>query len=85
MIMVLNVARPLSRRPSHPGALLGDIIADCGRTRSKVAAMIGLSEQHLLEIIEERKPVSAAIAARLGKAFGDGADVWVRQQSAHDL
>ncbi len=32
----------------------------------------------------ERKPVSPAVAVRLGKLFGDGAGVWVRMQGAHD-
>ena len=32
----------------------------------------------------ERKPVSPAVAVRLGKLFGDGAGVWVRMQAAYD-
>jgi hypothetical protein len=32
----------------------------------------------------ERKPVSPAIAVRLGKVFGDGAGVWTRMQGAYD-
>ena len=34
--------------------------------------------------MRERKPVSPAIAVRLGKLFGDGAGVWVRMQAAYD-
>ena len=32
----------------------------------------------------ERKPVSPEVAVRLGKAFGDGAGVWLRMQAAYD-
>ena len=31
-----------------------------------------------------RKPVSPAVAVRLGKLFGDGAGVWTRMQAAYD-
>ena len=40
--------------------------------------------QHLYDILRERKPVSPAVAVRLGKLFGDGAGVWVRMQAAYD-
>jgi addiction module HigA family antidote len=46
--------------------------------------MLGISRQHLYDILRERKPVSPAVAVRLGKLFGDGPDVWMRMQSAYD-
>ncbi|HWX83635.1 MAG TPA: hypothetical protein VNZ48_08560 [Xanthobacteraceae bacterium] len=36
------------------------------------------------DILQERKPVSPAIAVRLGKLFGDGAGIWTRMQGAYD-
>jgi proteic killer suppression protein len=35
-----------------------------------------------LDILHEKKPVSAAVAVRLGKLFGDGAGVWIGMQGA---
>jgi addiction module HigA family antidote len=46
--------------------------------------MLGISRQHLYDILRERKPVSPAIAVRLGKLFGDGGGVWTRMQAAYD-
>ena len=70
--------------PSHPGALLADIIPATGKPKAEIARLLGISRQHLHDIIEERKPVSPEVAVRLGKLFGDGAGVWVRMQGAYD-
>lgn len=73
------------RCPTHPGALLReDIIPATGRTKTEIASLLGISRQHLYDILEERKPVSPAVAVRLGKLFGDGAGIWVRMQAAYD-
>ena len=80
----ITVHRPLARCPSHPGALLEDIIPATGLSKAKIAERLGISRQHLYDILRERKPVSPAVAARLGKLFGDGAAVWLRMQAAFD-
>ena len=77
--------RSLNRCPTHPGELLRvDVIPATGETKTEIAALLGISRQHLYDILEERKPVSPAAAVRLGKLFGDGAGAWVRMQSAYD-
>src|SRR5271169_3637103 len=77
--------RNRTRCPTHPSELLReDLIPATGKTKTEIAALPGISRQHLYDIIEERKPVSPAAAVRLGKLFGDGAAVWVRMQSAYD-
>jgi antitoxin HigA-1 len=73
------------RCPSHPGALLReDVIPATGRSKAEIAQLLGISRQYLYDILRERKPVSPAVAVRLGKLFGDGAGVWVRMQAAYD-
>jgi antitoxin HigA-1 len=74
-----------NRCPAHPGELLREaMIPATGKTKTEIAALLGISRQHLYDILEEHKPVSPAVAVRLGKLFGDGAGVWVRMQCAHD-
>ena len=76
--------RPNERCPSHPGALREDIIPATGMTNVEIARLLGISRQQLYDITRERKPVSPAVAARLGKMFGDGAAIWLRMQAAYD-
>ncbi|MDQ6438320.1 HigA family addiction module antitoxin [Mesorhizobium sp. LHD-90] len=79
-----EVRRPLERCPSHPGALLADIIPATGKPKAEIARLLGISRRQLYDILGERKPVSPATAARLGKMFGDGAAIWLRMQAAYD-
>ncbi len=77
--------RNRNRCPTHPGELLRDeILPAIGMGKSAVAEALGISRQHLYDILSEKKPVSPETAARLGKAFGDGAGVWLRMQAAYD-
>jgi addiction module HigA family antidote len=73
------------RCPAHPGELLReDVIPATGKPKAEIARLLGISRQHLYDILRERKPVSPAVAVRLGKLFGDGAGVWIRMQAAYD-
>ncbi len=74
-----------NRCPTHPGELLREVVVPAtGKTKTEIASLLGISRQHLHDILEERKPVSPAVAVRLGKLFGDGAAVWSRMQCAYD-
>jgi addiction module HigA family antidote len=77
--------RDPNRCPTHPGELLREVVIPAtGKSKTEIAALLGISRQHLYDILAERKPVSPSVAARLGKLFGDGAGVWIRMQGAHD-
>jgi len=83
--MTYAARRNRSRCPTHPGELLReDVIPATGRTKAEIAGLLGISRQHLYDILRARKPVSPAVAVRLGKLFGDGAGVWTRMQAAYD-
>lgn len=83
--MTYIARRNRARSPTHPGALLREeVIPATGRTKSEIARLLGISRQHLYDILGERKPVSPPVAVRLGKLFGDGAGAWTRMQAAYD-
>jgi addiction module HigA family antidote len=79
-----SARRDPNRCPTHPGDLLGEVIPATGKSKTEIAALLGISRQHLYDILARRKPVSPGVAVRLGKLFGDGAGVWVRMQGAYD-
>ena len=79
----------MSRNPdrcsTHPGELLReDVITATGKPKAENARMLGISRRHLHDILSERKPVSAEVAVRLAKLFGNAPLVWIRMQGAYD-
>ncbi len=79
------VRRDPERCPAHPGELLADVVAATARGKSEIAGLPGISRQHLHDILECRKPVTAASAVRFGKLFGKDGGLWLRMQAAHDM
>jgi addiction module HigA family antidote len=55
-----------------------------GKKKVEIARLLGISRQHLHDIVEEKKPLSPEVAVRVGKLFGGGTGVWVRMQAAYD-
>ena len=43
------------------------------------------SRQTLYDILNEKQPVTAEMAVRFGKLFGNGASFWMHLQRMHDL
>ncbi len=79
------MTRNPDRCPTHPGALLReDAIPATGKNKAELARMLGISRQHLYDILAERKPVSPEVGVRLGKLFGNGPGIWIRMQAAYD-
>jgi len=72
--------------PIHPGEILReDVLPALGRPKAEIARLLGVSRQHLHDILEERKPVTVPVALRIGKLCGNGPDLWLRLQQAFDL
>lgn len=77
--------RDPNRCPIHPGALLREeILPAIGKPKSEIANSLGISRHHLDDILRGESPVSAAVAVRFGKMFGNGPLMWMRMQAAYD-
>ena len=70
----------------HPGELIReDLLPALGVSKTELARSLGISRQTLYDILNERQPVTAEMAVRFGKLFGNGARFWVNMQRAYDL
>jgi addiction module HigA family antidote len=80
-----SVARLPAFAPSHPGAILReDVLPGLGVPLARLASHLGVSRQTLYDIINEKRAITADIAARLGRALGNSALFWLNLQSQHD-
>jgi addiction module HigA family antidote len=52
---------------------------------TEAARRLGISRKQLSDLINGRAGISPEMAIRLDKAFGGGADTWLRLQAAYDL
>lgn len=78
--------RHASIPPMHPGELIReDLLPALGVSKTELARSLDISRQTLYDILNERQPVTAEMAIRFGKLFGNGARFWVNMQRAFDL
>ena len=72
--------------PAHPGEILReDVLPALAMSKTAVADALGISRQTLYGILGERQPITAEMAVRFGKLFGNGAGFWMNLQRIHDL
>ena len=80
------IERHPSIDPAHPGEILReDVLPALGVSKTAVAAALGISRQTLYDILNEKQPVTAEMAVRFGKLFGNGPGFWVNLQRNYDL
>lgn len=73
------------RCPTHPGEMLReDVIPATGKSKAEIARMLGISRQHLHDVLAERKRVSPEVAVRLAKLFGNEPLFWIWMQGICD-
>jgi len=74
------------KNPPHPGlSVRHDCIEPLNLTITGTAQILGVTRQTLNNLVNGRSGVSADMAIRLDKAFGGGAETWLRLQMAYDL
>jgi addiction module HigA family antidote len=71
--------------PIHPGELLEEILHDLDMSRAVFARLIDVSPMRISHVIRGERPVTAELALRFDKAFGQSAQFWINLQTAYDL
>jgi len=73
-------------KPTHPGEFLReDVLPALDIPKTEIAKRLGISRAMLYAILDERAPVSPAMALRLGKLFGTTPESWLNMQRDYDL
>ena len=74
------------KNPPHPGlSVRHDCLEPLGLSISEGAKVLGVTRQAMNNLVSGKAGVSAEMAIRLEKAFGGGAETWLRLQAAYDL
>ncbi len=79
------MARHPDIAPAHPGGLLREVVLpDLGIAKAEFARRLKVSRQHVYDLLNEKRAVTAETAAKLGKALGNGPGLWLRMQADYD-
>jgi antitoxin HigA-1 len=74
------------KNPPHPGlSVRHDCIEALDLTITEAADILGVTRQTLNNLVNGKAGISPEMAIRLDKAFGGGAETWLRLQMAYDL
>jgi addiction module HigA family antidote len=72
-------------RPVHPGEVIEDILDDLEITQTRFAEILGVSRRTVNEIVLGRRPITVDMAIRIGKALGNGSQLWLNLQQKVDV
>ena len=80
------MAHPIDNLPPiHPGSFLRDELAALGLSARKFAEHIHVPHNAVTGIMNGERSISAAMAIRLGQAFGTTPQYWMNLQTIYDL
>jgi antitoxin HigA-1 len=69
----------------HPGEILQMMLDQTGVTQTKLAEHIGVTQSKVSEICTGRRGISAEMAVKLAKAFGQDPLFWLDAQQRWEL
>jgi addiction module HigA family antidote len=70
----------------HPGEiLLEEYMIDLGISVESLSREIGVPVAQIAEVTQGRQPITAPLAHKLGRYFGNEAGFWLRLQLSYDI
>jgi addiction module HigA family antidote len=82
----MKTLRDRRRAPTHPGAILReDVLPALRMSQQTFADRLGVSRVTVNTLLQERRDLSAELAARIAKLLGHTPESWIRMQEALDL
>lgn len=71
--------------PIHPGVYLKELLDEVGLTQYRLAQDIGVPAMRMNYLVHGKQPVTAELALRLGRYFGQSPRYWLNLQSRYDM
>jgi addiction module HigA family antidote len=71
------------KNPPHPGlSVRHDCLAPLGLSVAEGVKVLGVTRQAMNNLVSSKAGISAEMAIPLEKAFGGGAETWLRTQAS---
>ena len=71
--------------PVHPGRFLEELLQELSVSQAQLARAIGVSAMRVSHVVKGKRPVTAELALRLARFFGQSPQYWLNLQSRYDL
>lgn len=71
--------------PVHPGVYLKELLDELGVSQYRLAKDIHVTPMRVSHIVNGKRPVTAEMALRLGRYFGQSPQYWLNLQSRYDV
>ena len=72
--------------PVTPGEMLKEeFLADYELSQNQLAKAVGISQNRITEIVNNRRRITADTALRFGLYFGNSPEFWLNLQTHYDL
>jgi addiction module HigA family antidote len=71
--------------PVHPGIYLKELLEELELSQYRLARDIGVPAMRISHIVHGTRPVTAELALRLGRYFGQSPRYWLNLQSRYDM
>lgn len=72
--------------PIHPGEmLLEEFLQPMGLSQNRLAIGLGIAPSRINSVIKGKRSVTADLALRLARYFGNSPEFWMNAQVHHDL
>ena len=82
---IQNMIQGRKVRPVHPGEVISDVLEDLEMTQTRFSEILGVSRRSVNEIVLGQRPITVDMAIRIGKALGNGPQLWLNLQQKVDI
>ncbi|MCR4318913.1 MAG: HigA family addiction module antitoxin [Candidatus Brocadiaceae bacterium] len=71
--------------PAHPGVYLKELLDELKISQYRLAQDLGVPAMRISHLVHGKRPVTAELALRLGRYFGQSPRYWMNLQSRYDM